>query len=207
MIESIETRLNFQAKVEGAQRVIELAMLHSQRPIVTSKFGPDSAVFLHLVTSVTPTIPVVWVDTGFNSKETLRFKDELTDQFQLNLRAYKAKSHPFVSPPSANTSDFDEFVQAVKIMPFRSALSDLTPGLWLSSLRRYQTKHRAAMSSFERISPSLLKVSPLIDWDSENIEHYRKSHQLSVGPVCIDPTKIYTNLECGMHTQNLSEVG
>ena len=45
--------------------------------IMTTSFGIQSAVMLHLVTSVIPDIPVVWIDTGYLPEETYRFAEDL----------------------------------------------------------------------------------------------------------------------------------
>jgi phosphoadenosine phosphosulfate reductase len=43
--------------------------------VLTSSFGAQAAVSLHLVTQVSPNIPVVLVDTGYLFPETYRFID------------------------------------------------------------------------------------------------------------------------------------
>ena len=48
--------------------------------IVSSSFGAQSAVMLHLVTAQRADIPVVLIDTGYLFPETYAFIDELTDR-------------------------------------------------------------------------------------------------------------------------------
>ena len=47
------------------------------RHVLTSSFGAQAAVSLHLVTQVSPNMPVLLVDTGYLFPETYRFIDEL----------------------------------------------------------------------------------------------------------------------------------
>ena len=56
---------------------------------MTTSFGAQSAVMLHLVTSVLPDIPVVFLDTGYLFPETYRFATELTERLNLNLKKYR----------------------------------------------------------------------------------------------------------------------
>lgn len=56
-----------------ATNVIEEILEDAVRPIVSTKFGPESAAFLHMLTRIVPDIPVVWVDTGYNTRSTLQF--------------------------------------------------------------------------------------------------------------------------------------
>lgn len=47
--------------------------------IVSSSFGAQSAVMLHMLTQAKPDIPVVLTDTGYLFPETYKFIDELKD--------------------------------------------------------------------------------------------------------------------------------
>ena len=53
--------------------------------VVSSSFGAQAAVMLHLLVSQKPDIAVVVIDTGYLFAETYRFIDELTARLQLNL--------------------------------------------------------------------------------------------------------------------------
>ena len=50
---------------------------------VTS-FGAESAVLLHLIASVAPDAPILFIDTGFHFSETLQYRDQLVNQFRLS---------------------------------------------------------------------------------------------------------------------------
>src|ERR1035437_5337600 len=54
--------------------------------VLTTSFGIQAAVMLHLVTRVGPKIPVIFIDTGYLFPETYRFARDLTDKLGLNLR-------------------------------------------------------------------------------------------------------------------------
>jgi len=62
--------------------------------VLTSSFGAQAAVSLHLLTQVSPNIPVVLVDTGYLFPETYRFIDELTARMKLNLKVFRAQRSP-----------------------------------------------------------------------------------------------------------------
>ena len=57
---------------------------------LSSSFGTQAAVSLHLLTQVDPNVPVILVDTGYLFAETYRFVDELTTRLKLNLKVYRA---------------------------------------------------------------------------------------------------------------------
>ena len=62
--------------------------------VLSTSFGIQSAVMLHLVTQVVPKIPVVWVDTGYLPVETYRFAEDLTSRLDLNLKVYQSPLSP-----------------------------------------------------------------------------------------------------------------
>lgn len=57
--------------------------------VLSSSFGIQAAVSLHLVNQIHPDIPVILTDTGYLFPETYRFIDELTDKLKLNLKVYR----------------------------------------------------------------------------------------------------------------------
>src|SRR5690606_2807081 len=75
-------RLSAQARVAWA-----LDTLAGPNALSTS-FGLQSAVSLHLVTRARPDIPVILVDTGYLFPETYRYADRLVEQLDLDLKVY-----------------------------------------------------------------------------------------------------------------------
>ena len=55
------------------------------RVAMSTSFGIQAAVLLHMATKVLPNIPVVWVDTGYLPKETYTYAEELKQTLGLNL--------------------------------------------------------------------------------------------------------------------------
>ena len=53
---------------------------------LTTSFGIQSAVMLHLTSQVSRSIPVIWVDTGYLHPETYRYAADLSDLLVASLR-------------------------------------------------------------------------------------------------------------------------
>jgi 3'-phosphoadenosine 5'-phosphosulfate sulfotransferase (PAPS reductase)/FAD synthetase len=64
--------------LSATQRVERTLELLPGEHVLTSSFGAQSAVMLHLVNTVMPGVPVVLLDTGYLFPETYDFIDELT---------------------------------------------------------------------------------------------------------------------------------
>jgi 3'-phosphoadenosine 5'-phosphosulfate sulfotransferase (PAPS reductase)/FAD synthetase len=56
---------------------------------LSSSFGAQAAVSLHMVTRAKPSLPVVLIDTGYLFSETYRFIDDLVLKLDLNLHVYQ----------------------------------------------------------------------------------------------------------------------
>ena len=62
--------------------------------VLSSSFGAQAAVSLHLVSRQRPDIPVILIDTGYLFPETYHFVDQLTARLGLNLKVYQSPLSP-----------------------------------------------------------------------------------------------------------------
>lgn len=193
--------LNISSRINSALDAIDLGLQRSQRPILTTKFGPLSAVLLHLVSQVKPDIPVIWVNTGFNTDATLSFAEEVSKLLTLNWKTYVPTTPWDREIPETTDPEFLNFSERVKLEPFRRALSDFEPDVWITALRREQTEFRDGLSLFQREENDILKVCPLLDWRGADMQAYLALHQLPDEPDYHDPVKAKPHLECGIHNR------
>lgn len=167
--------------------------------ICSTKFGSDSTVFLHLVTRIKPDLPILWVDTGYNNRDTMAFVKEVSEHLSLRLHVFKPKNHDIQAPPAIDHPDHAAFTEEVKLAPFREGLSLLGATHWISSVRAYQTPNRKTLSAVVQLSEQLTKVHPMLDWSKADMQAYRKRFSLPAGPPAYDPTKGEGMRECGLH--------
>src|SRR3954463_12206168 len=67
-------RVSEQLENESAEVIVAwAAATFGDGLILSSSFGAESALMLHLVTRVAPKVPVVFLDTGYLFPETYRF--------------------------------------------------------------------------------------------------------------------------------------
>ncbi|MGP1516869.1 MAG: phosphoadenosine phosphosulfate reductase domain-containing protein [Ottowia sp.] len=193
------------ATPDGAQALIAWALGLSERAIVTTNFRPFEAVILHLATRARPDVPVVWMDSGYNTEATYRTADELTRRLALNLRIYhprrsRAHREAIDGPaPSPNDPRHAAFTEEVKLEPFARALREMAPQVWLTALRASDTAHRAQMQPVSLNSDGLLKVAPLLHWSTKDLYDYCQRHGLPDHYDYFDPTKVEDRRECGLH--------
>lgn len=156
--------------------------------IVSSSFGAQSAVMLHLVTRQQPEIPVVLIDSGYLFPETYQFVDELTERLELNLKVYgPEKSAAWQEAHHGKRweqglSGLAAYNQDNKVEPMQRAIEELNVGTWFSGLRRNQSIERAKTPFVER-SGDRFKVYPIADWTDRDIYDYLKKHNLPYHPL------------------------
>ena len=61
---------------------------------VSTSFGIQSAVTLHLATAINPNVKIIWVDTGYLPPETMSYAKTLTERLNLNLHTYRSPLSP-----------------------------------------------------------------------------------------------------------------
>ena len=188
-----------------APALVTWALGLGQNAIVTTNFRPFEAVILHLVTRVKPDVPVVWMDSGYNTQATYRFADEVSRQLQLNLKIYlprRSRAHrEAVEGPTPALGDPSHaaFTEEVKLEPFARALRETAPKVWFTALRATDTAVRAQMEPVSINPDGLIKVAPLLHWTSKDLYHYCELHGLPNNFDYVDPTKGEESRECGLH--------
>ena len=157
-------------------------------PVLSSSFGVQSAVMLHLVTTIRPEIPVILVDTGYLFAETYRYVDELTRRFDLNLKVYRAELSPAWQEARhgklwrRGLEGIETYNRVNKVEPFRQALADFDAGGWFAGLRRQQSDSRRNLPVLRR-QHGRLKIHPIVDWSDRDIHRYLKRHDLPYHPL------------------------
>lgn len=156
--------------------------------ILSSSFGAQSAVMLHLVNQLLPEIPVVLTDTGYLFPETYRFVDELTEKLNLNLHVYRAEISSawqearFGRLWEQGIEGIEKYNQMNKVQPMQRALSDLGAGTWFAGLRRSQSDSREKLPVLQKVG-NQFKLYPIIDWTNKDLHYYLKDHGLPYHPL------------------------
>jgi phosphoadenosine phosphosulfate reductase len=189
--ESVQALRELNAWLAGlaAERRVEWALESlSGAHALSSSFGAQSAVALHLATRLRPDLPVILVDTGHLFPETHRFVDELTQRLELNLHV--ARPDParawtpaaIASLPSLGADGIDRYNRVHKVEPMQRALAGLGVRTWIAGLRRGQSRSRAG-TDFLELKDGRWKLHPLADWTDRDVGRYLARHGLPYHPL------------------------
>jgi len=156
--------------------------------ILSSSFGAQSAVSLHLVTQQQPDIPVILIDTGYLFPETYQFVDEMADKLSLNLKIYRSGLTPawqearFGRLWEQGLPGIERYNQMNKVEPMNRALGELNPRAWIAGLRRAQSKSRQLLPVLA-LAGHRIKVHAIIDWTDRDTHQYMSRHKLPYHPL------------------------
>ena len=179
------------AELEGksAEEIVSWAhATFGDAMLMSSSFGAQSALLLHLVTGIAPRVPVIFLDTGYLFAETYQFAEELRERFSLDLRVYA----PQISAArqealygklwEGDEEALARYQQINKVEPMDRALRETGARAWIAGLRSSQTSFRAGLRHVE-LQDGVYKVHPILNWSREDTRKYMDDYDLPYHPL------------------------
>jgi phosphoadenosine phosphosulfate reductase len=208
--------------VSDVPTVIAEELERAQTPCVTSSFQAECVVLVHMLHEIKPDIPVLFLDTVHHFPQTLAYRDEIVERWDLNLVTLRAAD----PSPGLWQQSTEACCGRHKVEPLFSALSGYD--VWFTGLRREQSPSRAGLQEVEPFrlpdGKVLRKVSPLAGWRTKEVWAYAKAHDIPLLPLyqlgytsvgcepCtslpLDPSNERSGrwqgqkLECGIHIES-----
>jgi len=174
---------------------------------VVSSFGAESAVLLHLVASVDPAVPVLFLETGKHFPETLAYRDTIVAR--LGLRDFRNLTpDPAVLAAKDESGlrwsyDPDGCCDIRKVAPLASELAHFDASI--TGRKAFQSSTRAGLPRFEidtTDAQGRLKINPLADWSPGVIAAYMAEHELPPHPLVSEG---YPSIGCSPCTSKVAE--
>jgi phosphoadenosine phosphosulfate reductase len=201
-------RLNRMFRGSSTQEMLEAVIRDNLAGdlAVVSSFGAESAVLLHLVASVDPKVPVLFLDTGKHFAETLAYRDLLVERLGLNLVVLTPDPADLAKRDETGlrwSYDPDGCCEIRKVRPLEKALAGFDASF--TGRKAFQAKTRANLPRFELDTSDAqgrLKINPLIDWSAEDIATYFEAHDLPRHPLIAQG---YPSIGCSPCTTQVAE--
>ena len=203
-------KINREFEAKKPEEMVAWAMKEfSGRFAMSSSFGPESGVLLHMASRVDPAIPVLFLETGYHFPETLAYKETLAKLFGLKnvieLKADPEKKAKVVAEyqgvPFEKNPDL--CCQINKVEPLEKALKGYDA--WMTGIRRHQTESRKSIRMIEEYKKGgaeLYKISPLANLTSRETWWYLKEHNIPRHPLY---DKGYLSVGCWPCTRPVQE--
>ena len=168
--------------MNAAHDAIAEALTGAQAPCLTSSFQAECVVLTHMLRGERPDLPVLFLDTFHHFAETLKYRDEITQSWGLNLINLRAEE-PRVGLWQAESTE--ACCARHKVGPLFSALEAYD--VWFTALRRDQSPSRAGLQEIEPFrlpsGETIQRVSPLAAWTAKDVWAYAKQHEIPLLPL------------------------
>ena len=194
---------------------------------LTCSFQAEDMIALQMLRERIPSVPVLFLDTGYHFAQTYEYRDRMAKEWSLNLvnvvprKTVEQQESEF---GILYRSDPAQCCQLRKVAPLFDSLEPYE--LWFTGLRREQSPTRKNLKKLEEhrlpSGKTLLKVSLLADWNWGQVWEYTAKNRISYLPqydqgypsigcepctaIPEDPANPRsgrwggTKLECGIHT-------
>ena len=173
------------------------AMIHDEFPgriALSSSFGADSAVLLHMVSRMDTATPVLFLETGKLFGETIRYRIELAEQLGLtdvrDLRPAPADVQAHDADGILWRDASDACCHIRKVVPLNEALDGFDA--WINGRKRIHGGLRADIAPVEAFA-GRIKINPLAHWDLGDIAAYFDRYDLPRHPLVADG---YNSIGC-----------
>ena len=178
------------------QEILEWAIREYGDDIAMScSFQTQSMPLLHMATRIKPDIRIFFLDTGYHFWETLEFRERIQHEWNLNVIDLRRDPRWDVfARPIARTLPFNDpnlCCYIHKVQPMQRAVNSVWA--WISGIRRDQTAERAHAKILELQDDGLIKVNPLLNWTSADVNRYITEHDLPAHPLL---EKGYRSIGC-----------
>jgi len=197
---------------------------------LTCSFQAEGVLLARLASQIDPSIPVLFVDTGYHFREVYAYRDRIAREFRLNL--INLLPETTVAQQEAEFGKLHEFAPdrccaMRKVEPLFKAIAGYR--VWLTGLRREQAKTRAAVQESSMFTlptgKQILKLAPLASWTTRDVWYACEELEIPLLPLyaqgyssigcepCTslphDPNDLRSGrwsgrkVECGIHVQTI----
>ena len=175
------------------------------RATFSTGLGAEGCALIHLIASARLPIDIFTLDTGLLFPETYALWRTLERRYDIAIRAVVPKEtvdQQAVSfGPALWSRDPNLCCAQRKLAPLAEALK--SADLWITAIRRDQTRDRAAALVVEPDTRyGLIKVNPLVRWTSKDVWQFLNEHDVPYNPLHDEG---YPSIGCQPCTSQVAE--
>jgi phosphoadenosine phosphosulfate reductase len=185
-LKELAERRNLLHRKSDAQTILKhvLGDVQLGQVALVSSFGAEAVVLLHMVSEIDKNTPVIFLDTEMLFPETLTYQREVSARLGLtDVRVIGPDRNDVLTKDVdglLHQADTDACCDLRKTRPLNAALEGF--GGWITGRKRYQGGQRAQLPLFEK-EDRKIKINPLADWTSEDVQDYMNAHNLPRHPL------------------------
>ena len=170
---------------------------------IATSFQKEGMVIVDLASRISPAVRVFTLDTGRLPDETYQMMETVRQRYGITVETVfpeRAEVERLVTIHGPNlfyssVPGRQRCCEVRKVLPLNRKLETLKA--WASGLRREQSETRSAVPKVER-QDGRLKLNPLADWTSIEVEEYITRHKVPLHPLY---ARGYTSIGCAPCTR------
>lgn len=193
-------------KFEGAapEESLKWALEAYDNIALASSFGAEDVALIHIATKIKPDVKIVYLDTGFQFKESDELKNKFKNELGANVVEYSGDQPigEFKKQHGEDVYDTDPTLCCTerKTKPLRRALGELDA--WITGMRREQSPTRANMKVVELDGDGRVKINPLAAWKKEELWKFIHDNKIPYNPL---HDQGYPSIGCAACTKQIKE--
>ena len=170
---------------------------------ISTSFQKEGMVVIDMATRINPRVRVFTIDTGRLPEETHQMMETVRQRYGIPVEIVFPEASEVESMIATHGPNL--FYREVtlrklcchirKVRPLERKLATLSA--WVVGLRRSQTESRADIAKVES-RDAIVKISPLADWTSHDVDDYILRHDVPVHPLY---AKGFPSIGCGPCTR------
>nr|AUG32632.1 phosphoadenosine phosphosulfate reductase [Paulinella longichromatophora] len=156
---------------------------------LTTSFGIQSAVSLHMLSKLQGKVKVIWIDTGYLPLETYQYAETLCELLSVSVWVAQSSISPARMEAlhgklweTGSVKDLETYHLIRKIGPLENAFEMNNISCWASGVRGSQTDHRSSMHLLDPIR-GRWSIRPLLNWSKKDIFYYMRDNNLPQHPL------------------------
>ena len=179
-------KLNDQLSQFSAQDIVSWAVGKGDRVTLASSFGAEDIVLIDILSKVTESPRVFFLDTGRLHQETYDVVDSIRVKYGIEIETYFPQTgavQELIRSKGVNSfyesiENRKECCRIRKVEPLGRALSEVDA--WLTGLRRSQAVTRGDLPVVEidESHGGILKINPLANWSEEQVWDYIRTNEV-----------------------------
>ena len=218
-------------QIKNIQKQIENYQKDGLKLFVSSSFQTQSVPLLHIISLIDNTIPIYFINTGFLFPETHNFKNELKNDFNLNVIEISSPISKHLQKNEKGNflfcNDPNKCCYLNKTLPLDLVLKNYD--VWINGVRKDQNANRSKLNIEEKAPYNTLRYHPMLDWTAKMVWDYLKIYELKKHPLendgyisigckpCTDKYSVnledtrntrwsgMNKTECGLHTDLITK--
>lgn len=188
-IQQINDRIFLDFRIAQAEEILKSACeIFGENLAVAFSAGKDSLVALHLaLRTISPKIPVLFSSTTIEFPDSVRYIQELTEQWNLNLHIVKPKKpfFPVVKKLGWASHENRWCCRPFKEEPAFDFISERKIPAEITGTTRTESIYRRSLTPIKtpKKEPFLIRVNPIYDWNEWEVWKYIRFNNLPYNPL------------------------